>query len=161
MYKYIKSKGKYLLNWGENDSFLFFVFCFSNLAKFKILADMGSHSWVNLSPWRLRKYSRKSKWSPTKEDQSDAGGLCNERALQFSSVAQSCPTLRPHESQHARPPCPSPTPGGYSNSGPSTWWCHPAISSPKIKSSLSLFQTITVFPDLGNHNPLHTTPVVL
>ena len=30
--------------------------------------------------------------------------------VQFSSVAQSCPTLRPHESQHARPPCPSPTP---------------------------------------------------
>ena len=31
--------------------------------------------------------------------------------IQFSSVAQSCLTLRPHESQHARPPCPSPTPG--------------------------------------------------
>ena len=29
--------------------------------------------------------------------------------IQFSSVTQSCPTLRPHESQHARPPCPSPT----------------------------------------------------
>ena len=33
----------------------------------------------------------------------------------FSSVAQSCPTLQPHELQHARPPCPSPTPGAYSN----------------------------------------------
>ena len=32
-------------------------------------------------------------------------------SVQFSSVAQSCPTLRPHESQHTRPPCPSPTPG--------------------------------------------------
>ena len=31
--------------------------------------------------------------------------------IQFSSVTQSCPTLRPHELQHARPPCPSPTPG--------------------------------------------------
>ena len=30
-------------------------------------------------------------------------------SVQFSSIAQSCPTLRPHESQHARPPCPSPT----------------------------------------------------
>ena len=38
----------------------------------------------------------------------------------FSSVAQSCPTLRPHESQHSRPPCPSPTPGVYSNSCPSS-----------------------------------------
>ena len=36
-------------------------------------------------------------------------------AVQFSSVAQLCPTLRPHESQHARPPCPSPTPRVYSN----------------------------------------------
>ena len=34
-----------------------------------------------------------------------------------------------HESQHARPPCPSPTPGAYSNSRPSSRWCHPAISS--------------------------------
>ena len=34
---------------------------------------------------------------------------------QFISVAQSCPTLRPHESQHARPPCPSPTLRVYSN----------------------------------------------
>ena len=32
-------------------------------------------------------------------------------SVQFSSVAQSCPTLRLHELQHARPPCPSPTPG--------------------------------------------------
>ena len=40
--------------------------------------------------------------------------------VQFSSVAQSCPTLRPHESQHARPPCPSPTPGVHSNSRPSS-----------------------------------------
>ena len=38
-------------------------------------------------------------------------------------------SLRPHELQHARPPCPSPTPGVYSNSRPSSWWCHPAISS--------------------------------
>ena len=38
-------------------------------------------------------------------------------------------SLRPHESQHARPPCPSPTPGVYPNSCPSSWWCHPAVSS--------------------------------
>ena len=49
--------------------------------------------------------------------------------VQFSSVAQLCPTLRPHELQHAGPPCPSPTPGVYSNSCPSSRWCHPAISS--------------------------------
>ena len=38
-------------------------------------------------------------------------------------------SLRPHESQHSRPPCPSPTPGVHSNSRPSSRWCHPAISS--------------------------------
>ena len=37
-------------------------------------------------------------------------------------------SLPPHELQHARPPCPSPTPGVRSNSRPSSWWCHPDIS---------------------------------
>ena len=37
-------------------------------------------------------------------------------------------SLRPHEPQHTRPPCPSPTPGVYSNSCPLNWWCHPSIS---------------------------------
>ena len=46
---------------------------------------------------------------------------------QFSlSVSDS---LRPHESQHTRPPCPSPTHGVYPNPCPASWWCHPAISS--------------------------------
>ena len=37
-------------------------------------------------------------------------------------------SLQPHESQHTRPPCPSPTPRVHPNSCPSSWWCHPAIS---------------------------------
>ena len=41
-------------------------------------------------------------------------------SVQFSSVAQSCLILRPHESQHTRPPCPSSAPGVYSNSCPSS-----------------------------------------
>ena len=49
-------------------------------------------------------------------------------SVQFSSVAQSCPTLWPHELQHARHPCPSPTPGVHPNSCPSSWWSHPTIS---------------------------------
>ena len=53
-------------------------------------------------------------------------------SVQFSSVAQSCLTLWPHESQHARPPCPSPTPRVLSNSRPLSRWCHPAISSSVI-----------------------------
>ena len=44
-------------------------------------------------------------------------------------------SLWPHESQHTRPPCPSPTPQVYSNSCPSSWWCHPAISSSIIPFS--------------------------
>ena len=54
-------------------------------------------------------------------------------ALQFSSVQFSLSvvsnSLQPHESQHTRPPCPSPTPGVHSDSRPSSQWCHPAISS--------------------------------
>ena len=44
-------------------------------------------------------------------------------------------SLPPHGLQHARPPCPSPTPGVYSNSCPLSWWCHPAISSSVIPFS--------------------------
>jgi len=44
-------------------------------------------------------------------------------------------SLRPHESQHARPPCPSPTPGVHSDSHPSSQWCHPAISSSVVPFS--------------------------
>ena len=44
-------------------------------------------------------------------------------------------SLQPHESQHARPPCPSLTPGVHSNSCLSSWWCHPAISSFVVPSS--------------------------
>ena len=60
-------------------------------------------------------------------------------SLHISSVRFSCSVVsdswRPHESQHARPPCPSPTPGVYSNSCPASWWCHPAISSSVVPSS--------------------------
>ena len=57
-------------------------------------------------------------------------------SVQFSSVTQSYPTLcDPHESQHARPSCPSSTPGVHSNSCPSSRWCLPAISSPVVPFS--------------------------
>ena len=47
-------------------------------------------------------------------------------------------SLRPHESQHARPPCPSPTLGVYSNSCPLSWWCHPTILSSVVPFSSCL-----------------------
>ena len=55
-------------------------------------------------------------------------------SVQFSRLVVS-DSFRPHESQHARPPCPSPTPGVHSDSHPSSEWCHPAISSSVIPFS--------------------------
>ena len=60
---------------------------------------------------------------------------CNLKYMYISSVTQLCLTLWPHESQHARPPCPSPTPRIHSDSCPSSQWCHPAISSSVIPFS--------------------------
>ena len=54
-------------------------------------------------------------------------------SVQFNSVVSE--SLRPHELQHARPPCPSPTPGVHPNSCPSSWWCHPDISSSVVPFS--------------------------
>ena len=51
------------------------------------------------------------------------------------SVLKSCVTLRPHGMQHARPPCPSPSPWACSNSCPSSRWCHPTLSSSVIPFS--------------------------
>ena len=55
----------------------------------------------------------------------------------FSSVQSlsQSDSLRPHESQHARPPCPSPTPRVYPNSCSSSQWCHPTISSSVVPFS--------------------------
>jgi len=61
------------------------------------------------------------------------------RQQMFSSVQFSCSvvsdSLWPHELQHARPPCPSPTPRVHPNSCPSSRWCHPAISSSVVPFS--------------------------
>ena len=67
--------------------------------------------------------------SPQESERKLSETVCELCSVQFSSVAQSCLTLWPHGLQHARPPCPSPTPGVYSNSCPLSQWCHPAISS--------------------------------
>ena len=71
------------------------------------------------------------------------------QSIQFSRsvVSDSWP---PHESQHAKPPCPSPTPGVHSDSRPLSRWCHPAISSsfspsppaPNPSQHQSLFQWV-------------------
>ena len=82
-----------------------------------------------------------------------------KESVQFSSVAQSCLTLQPHGLQHARLPCPSPTPRAYSNSCPSQRWCHPSISSSAVpfSSHLQSFPASGSFPmswffTLGGHS---------
>ena len=58
-------------------------------------------------------------------------------SVHFSHLVMS-DSLQPHGLQHARPPCPSPTPGVYSNSCPLSLWCHPTISSSVIPFSSRL-----------------------
>ena len=73
-------------------------------------------------------------------------------SVQFSHSVVSN-SLRPHGLQHARPPCPSPTPGACSNSCPPSQWCHPTISScrPLLLPPL-VFPSIRVF---SNESVLH------
>ena len=81
--------------------------------------------------------------------------------VQFSSVAQSCPTLCDPMNRGARPPCP-PTPGVYSNSCASSRWCHPAISSsvvpfsscPHPSQHQSLFHWVSL--DCKEIQPVHS-----
>ena len=75
-----------------------------------------------------------------------------ERSVQFSCSVVS-DSLRPNESQHARPPCPSPSPGVHSDSRPSSQWCHPAISS-----SVVLLLLLPISPSIrvfSNESTLH------
>ena len=93
--------------------------------------------------------------------------------LQFSSVQFSrsvvSNSLRPHESQHARPPCPSPTPGVHSNSCPLSWWYHPAISSsvvpfsscPQSLPASESFPMSQLFPWLGQSTGVSASASVL
>ena len=66
-------------------------------------------------------------------------------SVQFSLSVMSN-SLRTHRLQHTRLPCPSPTPGAYSNSCPLSRWCHPTISS----SVISFFSCLQSFPALGS-----------
>ena len=75
-------------------------------------------------------------------------------SVQFSCSVMS-DSLQPHRVRHTRLPSPSSTPGAYSNSWPSSQWCHPAISSSVVPFLLlpSIFPSIRVFP---NESALHT-----
>ena len=68
--------------------------------------------------------------------------------IQFSQFSHSVvsDSLQPHGLQHARPLCPSPAPGVYSNSCPLSWWCHPTTSS----SVVPFFSCLQSFPASGS-----------
>ena len=89
-------------------------------------------------------------------------------SIQFSCSVMS-DSLRPHGLQHARLPCPSPTPQAYSNSCPSCWWCHPTISSSVVPFSSHLqsfpasgsFQMSPFFPSGGQRVGVSASAPVL
>ena len=80
-------------------------------------------------------------------------------SVQFSHSVIS-DSLRPHESQHTRPPCPSPTPGVYRNPCSSSWRCHPAISSSVVPFS-SCPQSLPASGFFQWVNPFHRVAKVL
>ena len=88
------------------------------------------------------------RWGNDSVSQWDGGYIIvysdqNSLSVQFSRSVM-CDSLQPHGLQHTRPPCPSPTPGTCSNSWPSSWWCHPTISS-----SVVPFSCLQSFPASG------------
>ena len=86
----------------------------------------------------VRKFCRNMK-CPAQNQPQRIGELLGLTRLPFSSVQFSrsvvSNSLWPHELQHARPPCPSPTPRVHSDSCPSSQWCHTAISSSVVPFS--------------------------
>ena len=122
-------------NWAEWDLCCHFkqrceLFCVPNkplhLAKFgfKVLRHRNSVYWVFQSQSPCYITLEMVQWR----------NMAEKYSVQFSRSVMS-DSLRAHESQHARSPCPSPTPGVHSNSRPSSWWCHPAISSSVVPFS--------------------------
>ena len=85
----------------------------------------GERSLEGHSPWGCQSRTQLS-------NQTTTTIMSSGHQFSHSVVSDS---LWPHESQHARPPCLYPTPRAYSNSCPSSWWCHPAISSSVIPFS--------------------------
>ena len=94
--------------------------------------SLGENKWKVWFMWQWGMKAELRRWIVVRKN-SSLKPYCSD--FQFSSVAQSCLTLRPHESQHTRPPCPSPTPRVHPNPCPSGRWCHPTISSSVVPFS--------------------------
>ena len=99
------------------------------------------HAW-DRDPWRVQRAlileSNPKQLKYVTHEDTDPNHLRQfQLSVQFSCSVMSG-SLRACGLQHARPPCPSPTPGVYSNSCPLSWWCHPTISSAVIPFSSCL-----------------------
>ena len=87
---------------------------------------------------------RRAWWNQLNASARPSAHLCEP--VQFSHSVMS-DSLQPQGLQHSRPPCPSPAPGVHSNSCPSSWWCHPIISSSVVPfSCLQSFPASGFFP---------------
>ena len=98
-----------------------------------------TNSQIWLSDWPDLIWSDGNKWQALyRENPIPIGGFrswwTSGSSVHFSHSVMS-DSLEPHEPQHARPPCPSPTPGVYPNSCPLSRWCHPTILSSVIPFS--------------------------
>ena len=89
-----------------------------------------------MKPWAEgpNRHHSKEKMQTANRHMKRCSILLSISSVQFSRSVVS-DSLRPHESQHTRPPCPSPTPGVHSDSRPLSQWCHPAISSSVVPLS--------------------------
>ena len=118
-----------------------------------------SRVWLFATPWTVAHqaplsmgFSRQEYWSglpfpspkqlgeelkqnPDPQDFQAELSISSSQSVSQLSRSVVSDSLQPHESQHTRPPCPSPTPGLYSNSCPSSWWCYPANSSSVVPFS--------------------------
>ena len=102
--------------------------------------SMLLHSKLNsqTEKWaeELNRHFKKKKKKGSTNGQEVLENVLITNSVQFSHSVVS-DSLWLHESQHGRPPCPSPTPRVHSNSCPSSWWCHPAISSSVIPETVN------------------------
>ena len=115
----------------ESVGFFWFLLCFFLVRFDKFLMIISLDTFSALLPFScclgLRVYECSVQLSSCHSELNWTFRACSRRSVVSDS-------LQPHESQHARPPCPS-TPGVHSDSRPSSWRCHPAISSSVVPFS--------------------------
>ena len=113
--------------WGEQDR------CYPHFTEWETISQATSPTSQDSRSWGWSKFRTANFFLFLNLHSQGSNFTGESKCFQFSSVQFSHSVMsdswRPHELQHARPPYPSPTPRVYSNSCPSSRWCHPAISS--------------------------------